>query len=258
MAPRKRRNDADNWLPPRVYRGRSAYEWHPKAGGNIKLVGFKRDESGQRLETPDIQMAVRQAYERALRGDAEHKDMAWLVAQYQASQQFRGLAAKTREGDELQIKNRVLPVFSKMMPGDVKTMHIRQYMDKVGESSQVSANRDHGFLSRLFAWAEERGHIDGNPCQGVRKFREKPRDRYPEDWEYDLVAEVASRSAYPYIEYTMEFAYLSGCGSLKCWPWTKQSTFCQKAYSLSAAKAQPTRSPSGHRACKKLTRVSRP
>lgn len=207
MAPRKRK-EADAWLPPRVYRGRSAYEFHPKTGGNIRLVGFLRDESGALIETHDVQQAVIQAYQSALRGDAVRKDMAWLIGQYTASMQFKELATKTREGDELRIKNRVLPVFAKMMPADVKKMHIRQYMDKVGESSPVSANRDHGFLSRLFSWAEERGHKDGNPCQGVRKFKEAPRDRYPEDWEYDLVAEVASRSAYKYIEYAMEFAYL--------------------------------------------------
>lgn len=206
MAPRKRKDSC--WLPVRVYRGRASYEFHPKTGGSIKLATIKRNESGVPVEDEAVKMAVLAAHKQALLGNAQRKDMTWLIEQYQASMQFKSLAAKTREGDELRIKNRVLPVFKKMMPADVKKMHIRQYMDKVGKSSPVSANRDHGFLSRLFSWAEERGLIDGNPCQGVRKFREEPRDRYPEDWEYDLVAESAQYTSYPWMVFAMEFAYL--------------------------------------------------
>ncbi|KAA5637656.1 integrase, partial [Pseudomonas aeruginosa] len=35
--PRPRQNKDDAWMPPRVYLGRSAYEYHPKGGGNIRL-----------------------------------------------------------------------------------------------------------------------------------------------------------------------------------------------------------------------------
>lgn len=35
--PRARKNKDDAWMPPRVYLGRSAYEYHPKGGGNIRL-----------------------------------------------------------------------------------------------------------------------------------------------------------------------------------------------------------------------------
>lgn len=34
----RRRNPNDAWMPSRVYRGRSAYEYHPKSGGNIRLA----------------------------------------------------------------------------------------------------------------------------------------------------------------------------------------------------------------------------
>lgn len=30
----------DAWLPSRVYRGKSAYEWHPKSGGCVRLCGL--------------------------------------------------------------------------------------------------------------------------------------------------------------------------------------------------------------------------
>lgn len=33
----KRKNPADNALPPRVYRGKTQYEFHPASGGSISL-----------------------------------------------------------------------------------------------------------------------------------------------------------------------------------------------------------------------------
>lgn len=206
---RRRINKRDSWLPSRVYRGRSAYEWHPKGGGNIKLLGFKRDENKMIVEDDDVINAVINAHKRALAGDYEIKDVQWLIKKYTDSIHFKSLSPKTQYLDELRVQNRVLPVFGKMMPKDIKKKHIRLYMDKVGIESTVSANRDHGFLSRLFNWAAEHGYMDTNPCQGVTKFKEAPRDRYIEDWEFDLVAAVAdTTSSYKWIRYAMEFAYL--------------------------------------------------
>lgn len=214
MAPRSRKRK-DDWLcqvGPRISRGKSAYEWRPRnpdgTTGYMKLLSFKRDSDGHVIEDIYVRAALQEAYEKALRGDLVKRNMAWLLTQYTESAQFAAKAIKTRTEDEYRIRKRVLPVFGKMMPGDIKKAHIRQFMDKVGISSPVAANRDLGFLSRLFNWAEERGHMDRNPAQGVSKFPEAPRDRYPEDWEYDLVAEVALTTAYQYVAYAMEFAYL--------------------------------------------------
>mgnify|MGYP001063655325 CR=1 FL=1 len=30
----------DTWLPSRVYKGKSAYEWHPKSGGCVRICGL--------------------------------------------------------------------------------------------------------------------------------------------------------------------------------------------------------------------------
>jgi len=64
------------------------------------------------------------------------------------------------------------------------------------------------FLSRMFSWSIEYGYNATNPCEHVRKFEEKPRDRYIEDWEYDLVYEIALKSGCPWIAPMMEFSYL--------------------------------------------------
>lgn len=208
MTPR-RRKEKDSWLPTRVYRGKSAYEWHPKSGGAVKLLGFKKNEDGTLIEDSSVRESVLKAHEEAMNGGVTIKNMEWLIGLYTNSIQFKKLASSTKELDQLRIKNRIAPVFGAMLPDAVKKAHIRKYMDKVGVDSISSANRDHGFLSRLFSWAEEHGHIDNNPCTGVTKFYEEPRDRYIEDWEYQLVARVAAESkSYKWLEFAMEFAYL--------------------------------------------------
>lgn len=47
MSPRKRTKD--KWLPQRVYKGKSAYEYHPKEGGAIRLCGFEGDKQDEDL-----------------------------------------------------------------------------------------------------------------------------------------------------------------------------------------------------------------
>ncbi|GGX59840.1 tyrosine-type recombinase/integrase [Saccharospirillum salsuginis] len=75
--------------------------------------------------------------------------------------------------------------------------------------SKTGANRERSFLSLVFSWGYERGRCKGNPCKGVRKFTEKPRDRYVEDWEYEAIYKNAS----PRLQAAMDVAWL--CGAQK-------------------------------------------
>ncbi|WP_221794596.1 site-specific integrase [Oceanobacter mangrovi] len=133
--------------------------------------------------------------------------MNWLFDNYSKSIQFARLSFQTKQGDEIRLR-RIRLVFGAMLPSKVTSGHVRQYMDKIGETAPVSANRDHGFLSRVFSWAKERNIVKDNPVRDVKKFPESPRDRYVEDWEYDLVYRVALTTAYPWIAPMMEIAYL--------------------------------------------------
>lgn len=207
MAPRRRKNPADLWLPERVYRGKTSYEYRTRLGKTIRLARIQRDKSGALLETDQIKRAVIQAKTAADTNLIQREDMNWLFGLYTDSLQFRQLAVKTQKDDLLRLK-RLTAVFGAMMPNKVTSGHIRQYMDKLGAQKPVSANRDHGFLSRVFSWAKERNYVRDNPVRDVKKFKEQPRDRYIEDWEYWLVYEVALRSSYPWVAPMMEIAYL--------------------------------------------------
>lgn len=205
--PRRRKNPADSWLPSRVYRAQKSYAYHPRTGGSVRLYPITRDAQGNLIETDKIKLAVIQAKLKAESNLLKREDVNWLFDLYVKSPQFAKLAFKTREEDEIRLR-RLRLVFGEMMPGKVTSGHIRQYMDTVGETAPASANRDHGFLSRVYSWAKERNIVSDNPARDVKKFVETPRDRYVEDWEYDLVYQVALRTSYPWIAPMMEFAYL--------------------------------------------------
>jgi integrase len=88
---------------------------------------------------------------------------------------------------------------------EIKPMHIKQYLDR--RTKKVTANREISVLSLIFNWAREKGVIDcPNPCFGVSRNEERPRERYITDEEY---LEVWTKAA-PELQDAMDLAYLTG------------------------------------------------
>ncbi|EPC5388233.1 tyrosine-type recombinase/integrase [Serratia proteamaculans] len=189
---RKRSNPEDNWMPPRTCRGRSAYEFKPKLGGTIRLCGFD--------STP---AQVWAAYEELINDQQKKNDFSYLVQQFFQSADFMELAMETQK-DYRKYSVKVLGVFGTMPPDAIKPEHIRKYMDKRGLNSRTQANREKAFTSRVFRWGFERGLVKGNPCKGVKQFKEKSRTRYITNKEYDALFSVAP----PIVRVAMEIAYL--------------------------------------------------
>lgn len=91
-----------------------------------------------------------------------------------------------------------------MNPNNIKPEHIRKYMDKRGLKSRTQANREKTFMSRVFRWGYERGFVKGNPCKGVKQYKEIARQRYVTDNEYNALYSVSPMI----IQIAMELAYL--------------------------------------------------
>lgn len=188
----KRKNPSDAILPPRVYRGKSKYEFHPATGGSINLCP---------LDSPVSLIWAK--YEAALKAIEEKKNLSGLIDDFFASADYHKLGNETRK-DYKKYSRKLIPVFGKMDPDSVKPQHIRQYMDKRGVAAPVQANREKAFLSRVYGWAYERGMVKGNPCKGVRQFKEEERERYVTDEEYYALYEVSPTV----VKVAMELAYL--------------------------------------------------
>lgn len=189
---RVRKNPEDNWMPPRVRRGKSAYEFRSPDGRTIRLCNA------------DLTKAqVWSAYENFINESKAGTNFTALCEEFFASGDFHELATETRK-DYRKYFTKVQKAFGKMKPENIKPEHIRQYMDLRGVKSRVQANREKAFMSRVFRWAYERGKVKMNPCQGVKQFKEQARTRYVTDSEYYALYDVATLP----VKICMEMAYL--------------------------------------------------
>jgi integrase len=202
----KRKNPRDSWLPPRVYRGRSSYEYKPKGGGTVALCKLGD-------ETEALKAEVWKKYAQA-KESPQQDNVNKLIDHFHKSAQFERLGFRTKQ-DYLRYSKTIRNVFGEMLPHEVIPHDIRNFMDAYadnknlkGNRKEVTANRHHSYLSVLFSYGVQYNWLSENPAKSVRKFPEKPRDRYIEDHEYNLVFSVAANSGYPYVAQMMEIAYL--------------------------------------------------
>lgn len=187
-----RKNKEDNWMPPRVYKGRSAYEFHPKNGGSIRMCS---------LDAPQSQVWA--AYEAIINEKPDDNLLSSLIARFFKSADFFELAVETQKDYRKYSKN-VIGVFGAMPSDAIKPEHIRKYMDKRGLKSRTQANREKAFISRTYRWGFERGMVKGNPTKGVKQFKEIARVRYVTNAEYEALYSVSPA----FVQVAMELAYL--------------------------------------------------
>lgn len=189
---RVRLNKEDQWMPPRTYRGRSAFEFKPKNGGTIRLCDITSTQS-----------QVWAAYESLINDRSDENTFSGLVDNFFKSADFFELATETQK-DYRKYSLKVISVFGKMPSDSIKPEHVRKYLDKRGIKSRTQANREKAFMSRVFRWGFERGKVKGNPCKGVKQFREVARDRYITNAEYAALYSIAPAV----VRVAMELAYL--------------------------------------------------
>lgn len=191
MSPSSRKNKKDNWLPPRVYRGKYKYEWHPKSGGSKVLCPLDATEA-------QVWTAYREALGQGVR------DVEWLTNKYLSSKQFLRLKPNTQCGYN-ECWKKLKPVFAHVTAKKIRPHHIRRYMDERGKKTEVRANKERRFLSNVFGYGFERDWVSLNPCIGVKPFLEEPRDKYITDDEYYSFYEAAE----PIVRVFMELSYIN-------------------------------------------------
>lgn len=114
--------------------------------------------------------------------------------------------------DELASSKLLNDVFGKMNPSDLRPVHVAKYLDMRGQKAPVRANREKALLSHIFSMAMRWGIVDKNPCKGVARNTETPRDRFVTDEElaaFCAFAEVISDTG-KMLARTARLAYLTG------------------------------------------------
>lgn len=197
MRPRETENRD---LPPGVYRRN-----RKRKSGKVWVGYYYRNSEGK-----EVPLGTDLAKARIKWADLEAKDVPIDLRTMKAifDRYMRDIIPKKGERtqkDNLAELRQLRPVFDEAPIDAITPAMIAQYRD--ARSAKVRANREIATLSHVFNMAREWGlTAKENPCQGVRKNREVPRDFYANDAVWDAVY----RKADPGLKDAMDLAYLTG------------------------------------------------
>jgi len=187
---RSRKDKSLQWLPQRVYISKSgAFEYHPPSGGSKTIASKDAPKS-----------EVLRAYERLFEVEGT---VQFLKDSYCKSPRFTRLAPKTKEQYELAWK-KLKPVFGHVFASTLKPHHVRTYMDLRGQTTEKGANSERVFLKLILDWGIQYNHLEVNPCDKVKPYILKPRNRYVTDKEYEDFYNEAPEI----VQIFMELAYV--------------------------------------------------
>lgn len=188
VSPRPRTKDKH--LPPRVYIKHGAYWLVTLENKWIRLGTTFAEAMGEwtRLASTNTRLTTMgQLFDRyllevsPLRAKATHKGNQFAIAQLRT-------------------------VFNNAPPDEVTPVHIYGYLDRRGKVAKRGANIERGVLSHVFTKAIEWGIVTDNPCKHVKRLKQKKRNRYVTDEEYNAVRQFSPGL----IACAMEMAYLTG------------------------------------------------
>lgn len=186
-----RRRKYGKHLPRRLYERAGTYYYVEKGTG--KWINLGRDYGEALAE-----------YGRLVAGsNPRSRKMADLIDRYMREVAPTKAAATYR--DNIRQSKLLRAFFGRMAPDDVTARHIYQYMDERGIRSKVQANRDLALLQAVFKKGVRWGDVSVSPVVKIERFKEHPRKRYVQDWEFDAFKSYAGQLIAAY----MDFQYLT-------------------------------------------------
>jgi integrase len=112
-------------------------------------------------------------------------------------------AEKTRKEREYQLQ-KLNAVYGHIELSALETPHVQQFLTIA--KRKTAANRHIKLLSQVYRHAIIWGLCKTNPCTGVKYHREKPRDRYITDIEFEKLKKAAE----PMYQALIQIAYITG------------------------------------------------
>ncbi len=117
------------------------------------------------------------------------------------------LAPGTQKGYLGYIRRSLRPAFGDMLPDDVEQGDVAEFLEiRKDMGAAVTGNRERACLMAVFNFAMRRRLATRNPCHGVARNPEKPKDRYVEHDEYLAYFDAAD----DYVQDLMAVIYLIG------------------------------------------------
>lgn len=138
----------------------------------------------------DKALALRQWAELEAQGVVGAGTFAVVAGHYERAVIPRK-AAKTQKEQIAQVKL-LVKAFGHAPMSAIRPALIRKYLDK--RSAPISANREIALFSHIWNWARSQDYTTApNPCTGIERNRERPRDVYVTDDAYRRVYAAAPR-----------------------------------------------------------------
>lgn len=194
------RNTENRDLPPGMVRRK-----RPRKNGKVWVGYYYRDATGKEIPLGgDLGKArLKWAELEAKEKPADLTTMKGIFDRYE-----RDVIPKKGERtqkDNLAELKQLRPTFDSAPIDSITPANIAGYRD--ARTAKVRANREIALLSHVFNMAREWGLTEReNPCQGIRKNKETPRDYYANAVVWDAVYGMAE----PELKEAMDLGYLTG------------------------------------------------
>lgn len=142
--------------------GRKAYYWH-------RFRGTPRAEKPVRLPGDPASAEFWDAIRALEAGPKPQGGIARMIAAYQASPHYQGLAMATRReyGRYLSTLDQALGQFE---TAELLPAHVAGFRDDLGQTP-AKANAYVKAIAALYAWGRERGFAVTNPADGISKLK---------------------------------------------------------------------------------------
>lgn len=194
------RNTENRDLPPGVVRRKRL-----RKNGKVWVGYYYRDSTGKEISLgSDLDKArMKWAELEAKEKPGDLKVMKAIFDRYDRDI-IPKKAPRTQVDNRAELKQ-LRPLFDEAPIDSITPSMVAGYRD--ARTAKVRANREIALLSHIFNMAREWGLTEReNPCQGIRKNKETPRDYYANAVVWDAVYEMAE----PELKESMDLAYLTG------------------------------------------------
>ncbi len=177
----------------------------PRKNGTVWVGYYYRDATGKEIALGgDLNKArLKWAELEAKEKPADLTVMRGIFDRY-AREVIPKKGERTQKDNLAELKQ-LRPTFDGAPIDSITPANIAVYRD--ARTAKVRANREIALLSHIFNMAREWGLTEReNPCQGIRKNKEAPRDYYANAAVWDAVYGMAE----PELKEAMDLAYLTG------------------------------------------------
>ena len=127
----------------------------------------------------------------------ESTTFAKMVRQFMAAPERRDISPNTRAQYDMTFEASLLPRFGDMPVSEIERDDVREFFQEYGTTAPTAANRALFLLRAVLNFAVDEGAIQFNVSDRIKRYKERPRDRWLDDREIALLWRACDRVAYP-------------------------------------------------------------